>query len=212
MRIPGNADSHAGGDLRGRPRYPTQPQRPVRAQIEPVVAAIDVHRDGEPAWPTREIPQAIRAAPDLHERNALERLERSDQNPGPDSAGFARDIEQVPHAVIEVYVGMSALEKQRAIACRRSAEGMAGCIADHIGLGFDDSSARRSRARLVHQHAADEETRQLDAVDRQLCAAQASDAVRGYGRRTGSARAPSSPGLTPRDATTPSRAPAACTW
>ena len=59
-----------------------EPQRACPAKIEPVKRTIDPERLGEPSWSSRQVTQALGSTIALHDRDALERLERPDQDAG----------------------------------------------------------------------------------------------------------------------------------
>jgi hypothetical protein len=54
------------------------------------------------------------------------------------------------------------------IGCGHADECMARGIADRIGLGLDDPTAGSIATVIANEHFADEKTRQLDRVFRQL--------------------------------------------
>src|SRR5207248_9399285 len=92
---------------------------------------------------------------------------------GASASRFAADIESVPAAVDEIDVGVAPVEKERPVARRDAAKGMAGGIADHIGLGLDDTTARRSFGVLANQGLADQESCEGGGVYGKLAAAKA---------------------------------------
>jgi hypothetical protein len=104
----------------------------------------------------------------LHDRDAVARLERPDEDPSPNPRCLARDVQHVCGAIDEVYVAMPTLEKERTITRGHPAVGMPRGVADDIRLGLDDAAAGDAFGHLPHQYFADEITSERDRIDRQL--------------------------------------------
>ena len=148
-------------------RVARQPKRALLAKVEAIERTIDPERLGEPARTSREIPQGLDASIPPHDGQAFDGFERPNQDAGADSGRLARHIQHEGDAVGEVNVGMSALEKQRAIARRHAPVGVPGGVADTIGLGLDDAAARRAFGQLPHEELANEKAGERGRVDRQ---------------------------------------------
>ena len=103
-------------------------------------------RLGEPAGTARQVAVGHRAAPPAHQRQPLDRLERAQQHAGARARPLARYVEQMPHAIAEIDIGVAAREEQRGVARRPPAKAVAGGVAHDIGLGLDDAAAHPAAA------------------------------------------------------------------
>ena len=74
-------------------------------------------------------------------------------------------------------------EVQKLVALRLPAKRMGGGVADHIGLGFDDSPADPPFRTIMHQGLPDQKSRQFRRIDRQVAAFETFGAFQqlGYG-------------------------------
>src|SRR6185436_13061532 len=119
-----------------------EPQRAARAQVNAVETAIDVHGFRQPAGAARKVGEAMHAAAGLHDRHAIDRLERAQEHASADAWTLPRHVDAKMHAVDEVDVGVAAAQEQRAIPIRLADVGMAAGVTGDVGLGFDDAPAR----------------------------------------------------------------------
>ena len=111
----------------------------------------------------------------LHRPQALQRLERAQQDARSNPWRLTADIDGEPAAIDEINVGVSALQKQRVVAPRAAAERMCRRVADNVGLGLDDAAGDALARMIVDQYLADEVARQCGRISRQLGSAQPSN-------------------------------------
>ena len=114
------------------------------------------------------------AAARLHDRHALDRLERAQEHAGADAGALARHVDAKMHAVYQVDVSMAAAQKQRAVAMRYTDVGVTAGVAGHVGLGFDDASPRAAVGSVAHERLADQKARERGGIDRKVGALQSS--------------------------------------
>ena len=129
----------------------SEPQRAFSAKIQPIETAINPQRRGEPSWSSRQVAQPLNLAISLHDRYAVARLERPDEDPSPNPCYLARDVQHVGAAVGKIDIGVPALEKKRPVTRRHPAIGVPGGVADDIRLGLDDAAAGDAFGYLPHQ-------------------------------------------------------------
>ena len=110
----------------------SEPKRAFPAEIEPIEPTINPQCCGEPSWSSRQVAQPLNLTVLLHDRDAVARLERSDEDASPNPRYLARDVQHVCAAVDEVHIGLPALEKERLIPRRDPAIGVSGGVADDI--------------------------------------------------------------------------------
>ena len=93
----------------------------------------------------------------MHQRHAIERLERADEARGRKALALGDGVHQVVHPVGEIDVGEAGRPVERRRARRESRGGVAGGIvlAD-VGLGLDDDAARESVGGVMLEHLADQ--------------------------------------------------------
>src|SRR5262249_39952511 len=170
VRFLGDADADAGGDLGFVPTGFAEPQRIAGEEIDAVEAGIDAEGGGEPAGTAGEVAWPVGTAAACHQADAVERLDGAQQGARPDAGLLARDVEGEPAAIDEIDIGVAAVEKERAVAARLTAEGMAARIADDIGLGLDDAAAGSALLAVMNQDAADQVARQRHRLGWELLA------------------------------------------
>ncbi len=145
-------------------------KRPPR-QVQSVLTKRDAERAREVPWTPTEFggckrvrfpPGATRAAA-AHEGLAFEWLERAYQDGGRRTLRFRDGVDEVVDAVVQVDVRDAGRAIERRVAVRRSRRGVTCRIrlAD-VGFGFDNDTRRETRARLVHEHLADEIARDIE--------------------------------------------------
>jgi hypothetical protein len=104
----------------------------------------------------------------LHNGHPLQRLQCPQQHPGSDAPPLGRNVAHIGCAIDEIDISVPFREEERMIGCGHADECMARGIADRIGLGLDDPTAGSVATVIANEHFADEKTRQLDRVFRQL--------------------------------------------
>src|ERR1700724_3513479 len=117
----------------------SEPERTWGTEIRAVERAVDAQGGGKTPRTAREVEQAGGFAVLSHLLDAVEGLERADQDTAADASDFRGDVEHEVVAVAEIDVGMAAAKKHGAIARRRSAKVMGGGVALRIGFGFHDA-------------------------------------------------------------------------
>src|SRR5262249_10239561 len=113
--LAGDADAHAAGDRSRDLWRRCQPQFARGAEVDAVALPVDGQRRREPARSPGKIADADGAAPKHHHVDPVERLERAQENAGPDARRLARDIAHIGGSVDEIDIGMTAPEIERAI-------------------------------------------------------------------------------------------------
>src|SRR4029079_12967519 len=86
----------------------------------------------QPSRPARQIEETNCPAARLHFGDAFQWLERAYQKNAPNAWSFARHIEQHCCSIVQIEVGMTAIEKQRPVASPFTAESMSAGIARRI--------------------------------------------------------------------------------
>ncbi len=152
-----------------------QPERAGSAEVEAVVATVDLKSGSEAPGAAGEIEEPGGLAMALHELDAFERFEGTDEDCGGDSGRLAHDIEHEVRAIVEKNVGVAGGEVHRADARSGAAEMMSGGIAGRIGLRFHNAAAEAARGEIVDDNSSDEEASEIDGVRWKLSAAEAAD-------------------------------------
>jgi len=89
VRVSRNADPNAPPDFAGFVIPASEPQRAFSAQIEPIQPMINPQRRGDPSWPSRQVAEPLDLTISLHNRDAVARLKRPDEDPSPDPGYLA---------------------------------------------------------------------------------------------------------------------------
>ncbi len=171
----GNADADGFSDGANGMAGFAQPERAGGAEVEAVVAAIDLKSGGEASGAAGEIEKPGGLAMALHELDAFERFEGADEDCGGDSGRLAHDIEHEVRAIVEKNVGVARREVHRTDARSRAAEVMSGGIAGRIGFRFHNAAAEASRGEIVDDDPSDKEASEIDGVRWKFSAAKAAD-------------------------------------
>jgi len=152
-----------------------QPERSGGAEVEAVVAAVDLKSGGEASGSTREIKKPGGPAVALQELDAIQGFEGANEDCGGGSGRLAHDIEHEVRAIVEENIGMTGAEIHRTDARSRAAEMMSGGIARRIRFRFHDTAAEAARREIVDDDFSDEETSEPDSFGRKFGAAKAAD-------------------------------------
>jgi len=139
------------------------------------VAPIDLKSGGEASGAGRETEKLTGLALALHQLDAIEGLERADENGRGDSSGLAHDIEHEVRAIVEKNVGVAGIEIHRTNPRSRPAEMMSGGIPWRISFRLHNAAAQAARGKIVDNDFSDEEASELDGVRWKLGAAEAAD-------------------------------------
>jgi hypothetical protein len=150
-----------------------QPELAGGAQVEPVVAAVDLKGGGEPSRATREIEKPSGLAVPLHDRDSVERFEGADENRGRNTSGFADDIEHEVRAIVEKNVDVAWSEIHRANPRCWAAKMVSGGVARRIGFCLHDAAAKAARREIVNDDLSDEEACEFDGIAWKFGAAEA---------------------------------------
>ena len=153
----------------------SEPQRARGAEVQTVVAAVDLKSCSEASGAASEIEKPSGLAVALHELNTFQWLDRADENRRGDSCKLAHDVEHEVRAVVEKNVGVAAVEIHRANARSRASEMMSCGIAGRIGFRFHDAAAEPARGEIVDDNFADKEASELDGVRWKFGAAKAAN-------------------------------------
>src|SRR5215472_1604444 len=159
-----DADAHAPSDAAHGMVDRAKPEFFVRAEIDSVVAAIDLEGLRETPRPAREVQEFSGFAMPLHDFDSLQRLERADQNGSGGFRALADDVEHEMSAVVEKNMDVARGKIHRADSRRGSPKMMSGRIARRISFGLDDATADPSGRQFVHHHFADQEARKLHGL------------------------------------------------
>ena len=170
-----DANAHAFADGADAMVDFAEPEIFIFAEIDAIVAAIDLQSLREATRPAGETEKLGGFAMALHDCDAFERLERANEDGGGDFGRLADDIEHEMRAVVEENINVAGSEIHGFDARRGPAEMMTGGIARRIRFGFDDAAADASGRQVVHYDFADEETRKFDGVHGKLGAADAAN-------------------------------------
>lgn len=159
-----DADAHAFAEATGGMADFTEPEFFICAEINAIVATIDLQCLCQAPRAAREIQELGGFAMALHDFDSFERLERANQDGGGDLGRFAHDVEHEVGAIVKENVDVAGSKIHGFDARRGAAEVMPGGIARRISLGFDDPAADAARGKFVHDDFADEEAREFDSV------------------------------------------------
>ncbi len=170
-----NADADSFSDWTEVMTGFAQPERAGSAEVETVVAAVDLKSGGKPSGAACEIEKPSGLAVALHELDAIEGFERADENRRGDSCGLAHDIQHEVRAVIEKNVGVAWSEVHRANARSGAAEMMSRGITRRVGLCFHDAAAQAAHGKIVDDNFSNKEASELDGVGRKFTAAQSAN-------------------------------------
>ncbi len=141
------SDRHPrGGRGLARGEYLDRPIQWSPVEIEP-----DPKRLSQLPRSRAEVLGPLEAAPLTHELDALEWLERPDQDRSADPFRLADRVEQCVHTVRAVHVRKPRLAEQHPGACRQTRVGVARGLTLVVGLGLDDAA----RGHPVTHHTAD---------------------------------------------------------
>src|SRR5215471_18990644 len=83
VRIPRDADPDALADFAGFVITASEPERAFSAKVEPIQPTINPQRRGEPSWSPRQVAQPCDVPISLHNRDAIARLKRPDEDARP---------------------------------------------------------------------------------------------------------------------------------
>jgi len=139
------------------------------------VRAVDLECGGEASGAPREIKKSTGLAVFLHEFEALERFDCTDQDRGSCSGRLAHNIQHEVRAVIEKNVGVTGREIHRTDSRSRAAEVMSRGITGRIGLRLHDAPAEASGGEIVDDNFSDKETSEFDSVRWKLATTQTVD-------------------------------------
>jgi hypothetical protein len=145
-----------------------KPKGAGSAEVEPVVAAIDLQGRGETAGATGEIEKAKCPAMAPHEFDAFQRFEGADEDRGRGSGRLADHVQHEMRTVVEEHVDVPRSEIHGAYPRGEATEVMAGGIPWWIRFCFDDASAEAASRKVMDHNFADEEARQSDGVMRKF--------------------------------------------
>ena len=136
------------------------------------MAAVDLQGLREPSRAAREIEKARGLAMPLHELDALEGFERTDQDGRGHTLGFADNVQHEVRAVVEENVDVAGRQMHGTDTRSRAAKMMPCGIARRISLGFHNAAAYAASGQVVDHHFANQETRELDGTGRKFRAEQ----------------------------------------
>ena len=136
------------------------------------MATVDLKSGGEASGAAREIEKPGRLAVALHDLDAIEGLERADEDGRGDSRRLADDIEHEVRAIIEKNIDMAGSEIHRANARSRATEMMSRGITGRISFRFHDAAANPARGKIVDDNFSNEEASELDGVRWKFAAAE----------------------------------------
>ena len=162
-----------------------EPKRSRRTEIDAIDPPVDLEGRGQAAGSAGEVEKAGGRSVLLHLLDAIDGLQRADQDAAPHSGNFAADIEHKVIAIAKIDVGVAASQKHRLGARRWPSKVMRGGIAWGIGFGFDDAPGHSARRKLANDDLADQEARERDGSGRQFAASQAPNQNWLGGVRTG---------------------------
>src|SRR5258708_397393 len=145
-------------------------QRGRSAEIEPVVSAPDWEWGGKAARDAGEVEKPVGLAVALHDLDAFEGFERSDEDGRGDPGALAHGIEHEVRAVVEKNISVARGEIHRANTRSRSAKVMSGGIAGRISFRFHDATAEAASGEIVDYNFSDEKARQANGISRKLSA------------------------------------------
>jgi len=160
MGCPRDPNTNGSGDGPGGTLNDAEPERPSSAEIESVVASIDLQGCSQAPGTSRQIKQAMGLAVPLHELDAFKRLKCPDQNRRSNGCRLAYHIQHEMRAIVKENVSMTRGEIHRADARRWTTVVMTRWIARGISFGFYDAAAESSLRQFVDYNFSDEEARQ----------------------------------------------------
>src|SRR5207253_8586026 len=100
---------------------------------------------------------AVGRAALLHQRDAVERLQRANEYGAGVSVGFSNRIEQEVDAVVQIDVRKAGRTEERLAARRTSERRVAGgIILADVGLGLDDDAGRHALTRAMDEDFAEQ--------------------------------------------------------
>jgi len=102
-----NADADGFSDWRERMAGFAQPERTGSAEVEAVVAAVDLKSGGEASGAAGKVEKPSGLAVALHKLDAFQRFEGADEDRSGGSGRLAHDIEHEVRAVVEKNVGVA---------------------------------------------------------------------------------------------------------
>jgi hypothetical protein len=172
VRLLIDPNPHADADSPCRPDSSPEPQHATANQIHSVQPPIHLKRLRQPSRSPRQILQADGRAVPLHSRYAFNRLNRAQQNSFSNPLPLPGNIQHEMIAVTEIHIRMPALQKQRPIPRRQSAKSVRRSVAGHVRFRFDDPPRQAPAWQIVHQRLANQKSRQLHRLYRQLVALQ----------------------------------------
>lgn len=175
VRGAGDADAHAFADAADGMVDFAEPECFIGAEVDAVMAAVDLQSLREAPRAAREIEKPRGFAMTLHDFDAFERFERANQNGGGGFGGLAHDIEHEVVAVIEKNVDVAGSKIHGTDARRWPAKVMPGRIARRISFGLDDAAADAPLRQFVDDDFADKETRERNGIFGKLGAANAAN-------------------------------------
>ena len=171
----GNADSNGFADGASSKAGDAEPQRPGGAQIQAIVAAVDLKSSSETAGTTGEIEKASGLAMNLHQLDSLERFESANEDGRGGSGRFADDIEHEMRSIVKENVRVALAEIHGADARSGSAKMVPGRIAGRISFGFDDASDEPPRGEIVNDNFSNQKACESDRVLRKFRTTQTAD-------------------------------------
>jgi hypothetical protein len=152
-----------------------EPERPGGAQIQAIMAAVNLKSSGETAGTTGEIEKASGLAMNLHQLDSLERFESANEDGSGGSRWFANHVEHEMRSIVKENVGVALAEIHGADAQSGPAEMVPGGIAGRISFGFDDASGEPPRGEIVNDNFSNQKTRESDRVLRKFRTTQTTD-------------------------------------
>jgi hypothetical protein len=171
----GDTDSKGFANATSRMVGYAKPKRAGPAEVEAIVAAVDLQGGGEAPGAACKVEQASGFAVALHNFDTFQRFERADEDCRSGSRGFTDHIQHEVRTVIEKNVDVTLMEIHGADARSGSAKMMAGRVAGWIGFCFDDAAADASLREIVNDNFSNKEPGELDGVVRKFGTAQAPD-------------------------------------
>lgn len=170
-----DADANAFGDgTHGIVDF-AEPEFFICAEIDAIVAAIDLQRLSQSPRTAREIQELGGFAMALHDFDSFERLKRAYQNGRGRFGRLTYDVEHEVCAVVEENIDVAGTAIHGFDARCGAAEMMTGGIAWRIPFGLDDPAANAADGKFVHYDFANKEAREFDSVLGKLGAANAAN-------------------------------------
>ena len=164
LRADGDPDPRSPRDRAGYDLAVLDEQT-ITDQVDPILRQRDAHRDGQVSGTATQIVHVATgaAASPPHHGDAIDRIERANENRCRRSLCFGDDVDEVVNAVIEVDVRVPGRAVQRLVAPRWTRRGMTGGIrlAD-VGFDFHDGAARAHAATIVNENLSEEIFRDVE--------------------------------------------------